>query len=196
MAPAQTVAGGQGVGQTFARIGREFKQTFLHWDAIPYTMLVTAPFCSGAMIGLLPSLAADYGVTGEQVAWINGLGGALLTAAGAFLASLIPIRVRAPIAFILAGLLNAATMAVLAIGPQRPTSIWQARCCFCSRLERATRCLQAWCWSFWATQARAAARVTRSSTRWAICPLRTWLISMGVRTRIGDRAPCPQPMRC
>ena len=120
MAPAQTVADGQGARETFARIWREFKQTFLHWDAIPYTMLVTAPFCSGAMIGLLPSLAADYGVTGEQVAWINGLGGALLTAAGAFVASLIPVRVRAPIAFILAGLVNSATMAVLAIGPQRP----------------------------------------------------------------------------
>jgi PAT family beta-lactamase induction signal transducer AmpG len=72
------------------------------------------------LIGLLPALAADYGVTGSQVAWINGLAGALLTAAGALVASLIPVRVRAPIAFLLAGLLNAATMAVLSLGPQTP----------------------------------------------------------------------------
>jgi PAT family beta-lactamase induction signal transducer AmpG len=73
------------------------------------------------MIGLLPALAADYGVTGQQVAWINGLAGALLTAAGALAASLIPVRIRAPIAFLIAGLFNAATLAVLSLGPQTPT---------------------------------------------------------------------------
>ena len=72
------------------------------------------------MIGLLPELARDYGVTGAQVAWMNGLGGALLTAAGALSATMIPIRVRAPIAFLLAGLANAATLAILALGPQKP----------------------------------------------------------------------------
>ncbi len=55
-----------------------------------------------------------------QVAWINGLAGALLTTAGALAASLIPIRVRAPIAFLSVGLVNAATLAILALGPLRP----------------------------------------------------------------------------
>ena len=41
-----------------AASGSEFKSTFLRWEAIPYTLLVTAPMCSGAMIGLLPALAA------------------------------------------------------------------------------------------------------------------------------------------
>ena len=75
---------------------------------------------SGAMIGLLPELARDYGVSGQQVAWINGLGGALLMAAGAFSAALIPVKVRMPIAYCLVGLTNAATLAVLALGPRRP----------------------------------------------------------------------------
>ena len=119
-APAQSIVGEHTVHETAARIWSEFKSTFLRWEAIPYTLLVTSPCCSGALIGLLPALAADYGVTGQQVAWINGLAGALLTAAGALAASLIPVRVRAPIAFLLAGLANAATMAVLSLGPQTP----------------------------------------------------------------------------
>jgi len=103
-----------------ARIWVEFRSTFLRWEAIPYTLLITFPMCSGAMIGLLPGLAADYGVSGREVAWMNGLGGALLMAAGAVAASLIPVRVRAPIAYLVSGLVNAATLAILALGPLRP----------------------------------------------------------------------------
>ncbi len=118
--PAQSLVGEHTARETAARIWSEFKSTFLRWEAIPYTLLVTSPCCSGALIGLLPALAADYGVTGQQVAWINGLAGALLTAAGALTASLIPVRIRAPIAFLIAGLLNAAAMAVLSLGRQTP----------------------------------------------------------------------------
>ncbi len=119
-APAQSVIGEHTARQTAVHIWHEFKTTFLRWEAIPYTLLVTFPMCSGAMIGLLPALAADYGVTGQQVAWINGLAGVILTAAGSLSASLIPIRIRAPIAYLLVGLVNAATLAVLALGPPRP----------------------------------------------------------------------------
>ncbi|HEX4284790.1 MAG TPA: MFS transporter [Terracidiphilus sp.] len=119
-APAQSVVGERTARETASRIWAEFKSTFLRWEAIPYTLLVTSPCCSGAMIGLLPALAADYGVSGRQVAWINGLAGALLTAGGALAASLIPVRIRAPIAFLLAGLVNACTLLVLSLGPQKP----------------------------------------------------------------------------
>lgn len=119
-APAQQLAGENIPRQTATRVWREFKSTFLRREAIPYTLLVTFPMCSGAMIGLLPELAADYGVSGGQVAWMNGIGGALLTAAGALAAALIPVRIRAPIAFLTAGLVNAATLAILAFGPLRP----------------------------------------------------------------------------
>jgi PAT family beta-lactamase induction signal transducer AmpG len=120
LAPEQSMIREHGAHQTAVRIWHEFKSTFLRWEAIPYTLLVGCPCCSGAMIGLLPQLARDYHVTGHQVAWINGVAGALLTSAGALAASLIPIRVRAPIAFLLAGLANAATLAIFAIGPLSP----------------------------------------------------------------------------
>jgi PAT family beta-lactamase induction signal transducer AmpG len=119
-APEQPVLSEHSAGQTAQLIWREFKATFLRWEAIPYALLVTFPMCSGSMLGLLPELARDYGVGGQAVAWINGLGGALLTAMGALAASLIPVRIRASVAYLLAGLVNAAALAILAIGPLRP----------------------------------------------------------------------------
>lgn len=119
-APKQPRLGEQSAAQAAALILCEFKSTFLRWEAVPYTLVMVFPACSGAMIGLLPELARDYGVSGTQVAWMNGLGGALLMATGAFSAALIPVRVRAPIAYLLAGTVNAATLAILALGPRRP----------------------------------------------------------------------------
>jgi MFS transporter, PAT family, beta-lactamase induction signal transducer AmpG len=118
--PPQSMLSEHTARQTAQRIWREFKATFLRREAIPYTLLVTFPMCSGGMLGLLPELARDYGVNGSAVAWINGIAGALLTTVGALAASLIPVRVRAPIAFLVAGLVNAASLAILALGPQQP----------------------------------------------------------------------------
>jgi PAT family beta-lactamase induction signal transducer AmpG len=119
--PEERRAESHGASQTLARIWREFKATFLRWEAIPYTLTITFPMGSGALIGLLPGLAADYRMSGQQVAWINGLGGALLMAGGALSASLISTRVRAPVAYLLVCLTNAASTAVLWLGPQRQT---------------------------------------------------------------------------
>lgn len=119
-APPGEVPGGHSARETAARIWAEFKSTFLRWDAIPYTLLITLPICSGAMIGLLPGLAADFGVSGAQVAWMNGIAGALITAAGALAASWIPVRVSAPIAYLSVGILDAASLAIFALGPVQP----------------------------------------------------------------------------
>ena len=53
---------------------------------------------------------------------MNGLAGALLTAAGAMAATLVPARVRAAVAYLSAGLVNAATLAILGLGPLRPST--------------------------------------------------------------------------
>jgi PAT family beta-lactamase induction signal transducer AmpG len=108
--------------QTFARIWSEFKTTFLHWRALPYTLVMLFPMASGAAIGLLPGIAQDYGVTGQQMAWMNGLAGALLTAAGSLAATLIPARVRAPVAYLSVAILNEATIAILWLAPLRPST--------------------------------------------------------------------------
>jgi MFS family permease len=107
--------------ETTHHILHECKATFLRWEAIPYILVVAGPAGSGAMIGLLGELARDYGVSGQQVAWINGIGGAFLMSAGALAASLVPVKVRAPIAFLVCTVVNAATLAILALGPLKPT---------------------------------------------------------------------------
>jgi PAT family beta-lactamase induction signal transducer AmpG len=121
-APEQPLEQGQGIKQTFACIWQEFKDTFLRWRAIPYTLIMLFPMCSGAAIGLLPGIAQDYGITGQQMAWMNGIGGALLTAAGALAATLVPARVRASVAYLSVGLLNETTIAILWLGPLRPST--------------------------------------------------------------------------
>jgi MFS transporter, PAT family, beta-lactamase induction signal transducer AmpG len=119
-APEQLTVGGLGIGKTLKRIWREFKATFLRWEAIPYTLLIIFPMGSGAMIQLLPGLAVDYQISGRQVAWINGVAGALLMAVGALAATLISTRIRASVAFLSVCLVNEAALAVLWLGPLRP----------------------------------------------------------------------------
>jgi PAT family beta-lactamase induction signal transducer AmpG len=121
-APEQSKELEQGIRQTFACIWHEFKHTFFCWRAIPYTLIMLFPMCSGAAIGLLPGIAQEYGLTGQQMAWMNGIGGALLTAAGALAATLVPARVRASVAYLSVGLLNEATIAILWLGPLRPST--------------------------------------------------------------------------
>jgi PAT family beta-lactamase induction signal transducer AmpG len=53
---------------------------------------------------------------------MNGLAGALLTTAGSLSASLIPTRIRASVAYLSAGLLNEAIIAILWLGPLRPST--------------------------------------------------------------------------
>ena len=106
--------------QTFSCIWHEVKTTFFCWRAVPYTLLMIFPMCSGAAVGLLPGIAQDYHVTGQQMAWINGIGGALLTAAGALSATLISARIRASVAYLSVGLINEATIAILWLAPLSP----------------------------------------------------------------------------
>jgi len=60
-----------------------------------------------------PGLAADYGVNGTNVAWLNGLGGAALAAAGAFSAGLLPATKRASITYLSVCLVNECTLCLL-----------------------------------------------------------------------------------
>lgn len=121
-APKQDAIAAESASGIIKRIGREFKTTFFRWKALPYVAVVMFPMGSGAAIGLLPGLAIDYHVSGQQVAWMNGLAGSALTALGALAATLIPIRVRASVGYILVGLVNEVTLAVLWLAPLRPST--------------------------------------------------------------------------
>jgi MFS transporter, PAT family, beta-lactamase induction signal transducer AmpG len=121
-APEQTRAQGQKIRQTFTCIWQEFKTTFLCWRAVPYTLMMVFPMASGALIGLLPGIAQDYHVSGQQMAWMNGMAGAFLMATGSLAASLIPARIRASVAYLSLGIVNAAALSVLWLGPLGPST--------------------------------------------------------------------------
>lgn len=123
-APKQEVVADPVFVDTMRRIWAEFKTTFLRWKAIPYTLCMVFPIASGAAVGLLPGVARDYGVNGEHVAWVNGVGGALLMAGGSLTATLIPARIRASVAYLTIALLNSATLGVLWLGPLRPATYY------------------------------------------------------------------------
>jgi MFS transporter, PAT family, beta-lactamase induction signal transducer AmpG len=121
-APEQVQEKDQSIKQTFACISQEFKSTFLRWRAVPYTLLMLFPMASGALIGLLPGIAQDYHVSGQQIAWMNGLAGALLTASGALAATLVPARIRASVAYLSVCLINQALLVILWLGPLSPST--------------------------------------------------------------------------
>lgn len=108
--------------ETRHRIWLEVKTTFFRWEAVPYTLLMIFPMASGSAIGLLPGLATDYGVSAQQVAWMNGLAGALLTAGGAMSATLIPSRFRASISYLILSLINCIPLVILWLGPLHPST--------------------------------------------------------------------------
>ncbi len=116
-APEQPRAQEHGIRETFACIWQEFKATFFRWRAVPYTLLMLFPMASGALIGLLPGIAQDYSVSGQQMAWMNGLAGALLTASGSLAATLIPARIRASVAYLSVALFNESLLVILWLGP-------------------------------------------------------------------------------
>jgi len=117
--PLQPVAD-QGLGRRLGDIWTEFKTTFLRWSSLPALLLLMSPIGSGGAISLLPGIAVDYGLSGNQVAWLNGMAGALLTAAGAMLVLLIPSRIDTRLNYTVVGIANALAIGILCVGPPRP----------------------------------------------------------------------------
>ncbi len=104
------------------QMGREFRRTFLRWEAVPYTLVLCSPLGTGAVIGLLTGLARDYQVSAHQVAWMNGLAALVLTPTGAVAASRLPVRMKSTIGFLATSAINASTLVVLWVGPLRPAT--------------------------------------------------------------------------
>jgi PAT family beta-lactamase induction signal transducer AmpG len=111
-------------GRTMHGVWLEFKATFLRWEAIPYTLCMLFPIATGAIVGLIPGVAKNYGVNGDHVAWVNGLVGGLLTAVGSLVGATLPARISAPVIYLSVGIVNAATLAVLWLGPMTPATYY------------------------------------------------------------------------
>jgi PAT family beta-lactamase induction signal transducer AmpG len=111
---------GKSLVEEMVVMGQEFKKTFLRLSALPAVLLLVSPLGSGGAIGILSSVAKDYGVSGNQVAWTNGLVGGVLTFAGAIAMALMPANFDIRMAYVLTGLLNAGVLGVFCFGTPRP----------------------------------------------------------------------------
>jgi MFS transporter, PAT family, beta-lactamase induction signal transducer AmpG len=123
-APRQTHITGRSFRATMRLVRGEFKITFFRREALPYIACMIFPIGTGAAIGLLPGVARQYGVDGDQVAWINGLAGGLLTAGGAWVMSLIRTRINVPVRYMMIALVNCMCLSVLWLGPVRPQTYY------------------------------------------------------------------------
>jgi PAT family beta-lactamase induction signal transducer AmpG len=123
-APEQEEMLGAAFGERMHGIWVEFKATFFRWEAVPYTLCMLFPMASGAAVGLIPGVAQRYGVNGDHVAWINGLGGALMMMAGSLTGAKIPARFSAPVVYLSLGVINAATLGILWLGPMLPVTYY------------------------------------------------------------------------
>ena len=120
--PQQEISTGS-FGTTMKRIWVEFKATFWRLDALPYAACMVFPMASGAAISLLSGSATQWGVSGNGVAWMSGLG-AVFMAGGAASAATLPVRLRAPVMYMIVALVNCATLCVLWLGPMKPSTYY------------------------------------------------------------------------
>jgi PAT family beta-lactamase induction signal transducer AmpG len=119
-APAQETVSDEGFGATMARVGAEARATFFRWEALPYALCMLFPGGSGSAVGLIPGVANKYGVSGDSVAWMNGLLGGLLMAAGSAVMVLVVTRMRATVLYMVVNLINCGALAILWLGPMNP----------------------------------------------------------------------------
>jgi MFS family permease len=108
-----------GLLPTLRILGSECKSTFLRRDAIPYLLFLLLPAGTGSAIGLLPGIAQSYGISGDQVAWMNGLLGALAIAAGSMVTALLPAHWPISRLALIIYIVNALFLAAMAFGPMR-----------------------------------------------------------------------------
>jgi PAT family beta-lactamase induction signal transducer AmpG len=126
-APAQQALGKGNFGESLRSVGVEFKRSFWTRRAIPYLVYMVLPGGSGSAIGLLPGVAAQYHVSGDSVAWMNGLAGGLLLAGGALSFAAVPwllrrmrLRISTMVLANLIYLVNAMALAILWLGHLDP----------------------------------------------------------------------------
>ena len=119
LAPVQDEISTGTFDATMRRVRAEFKATFWRVEALPYIACMTFPMGSGSAVGLLPGIARQYGVSGDNVAWINGLIGGLLVAAGSGVMALVKVRARAAVLYMIVALINCVPLLLIMVGPQR-----------------------------------------------------------------------------
>ena len=103
------------------QLKNEFQSTFWTKRNIVGILLILAPIGTDAAAALWSGMAVDYHITGSQLSWISGVGGAIFVIAGALLGGYLPAQYDKRAKYVCAGILNALASMIFACGPVSQT---------------------------------------------------------------------------
>jgi MFS family permease len=79
-----------------------------------------SPVGTSAVGNLISGIGQDYHASGNEVAWVTGIAGGLLTAAGCYIGGLMADRMNRMVAYSMAGILTAVFGAYMALAAKSP----------------------------------------------------------------------------
>jgi MFS transporter, PAT family, beta-lactamase induction signal transducer AmpG len=108
---------------TLGNVAREVGQTLFSWTNLPGILLLLAPIGVGSITSMLTGLSAEYHASAAQVAFANGWGGGLITAAGALCVLLVPARWNRLPAYCLAAVVYGIVSLLIGAGPMKASTL-------------------------------------------------------------------------
>jgi len=124
LAGAAAAAGGllREAGRTLASMARDLWQTVKSREGFTGLVICLAPVGCGALTNLFSGLAPHYRADANVVAVVNGLGGGIVSAAGALLGGVLADRMSRRLAYALSGGLTALSAVAMLVAPLTPTT--------------------------------------------------------------------------
>jgi MFS transporter, PAT family, beta-lactamase induction signal transducer AmpG len=111
--------------EALAEIGRDVWITVKSQDGWTGIVICALPLGAGAMTNLFSAVGPEYGASEGRVAFVNGLGGGLIGAAGSFVGGWLADRMNRRLAYALSGGLTAASAVAMLLAARSPlTYTW------------------------------------------------------------------------
>jgi MFS transporter, PAT family, beta-lactamase induction signal transducer AmpG len=109
-------------GRTLAALARDLWQTVKSREGFTGLVICAAPVGCGALTNLFSGMALHYRADAGFVAMVNGLGGGIVSAAGALLGGVLADRMSRRLAYALSGGLTALCAVAMLVAPLSPTT--------------------------------------------------------------------------
>lgn len=113
------------VGTSLAEIGRDMWATVKSRDGWTGIIICALPVGAGALTNLFSAIGPEYGASESRVAFVNGLWGGVVGAAGSFVGGWLADCMNRRLAYAVSGALTAASAAAMLLAPLSPeTFTW------------------------------------------------------------------------
>lgn len=112
----------RGVARSLGDIGRDLWATVRSRDGWTGIVICAMPVGAGALTNLFSGIGPEYGASEDQVAFVNGLWGGVVGAAGSFVGGWISDRMNRRLAYGLSGALTACCALAMLAAPVTPAT--------------------------------------------------------------------------